>query len=239
MSKLKKTYTITNQEELFRALEDVGNDFSEIQDDADIDMDIDVEEDVDIGIPINSIVDNVEVDSENLEEEIRTVRPRKLNVTNRLINSIDCAFDDALFDPILPVTDEVTYISQVEPKKGKTPAETITWTNIKQHGNGRQGRQNIISGKPGPTSYSSGAKNQFENWNLFFSEAMMTDILERTNQKIEMFRQSVNPEILDNNKITYLHNTSLYELYAFFGLVHARGLQGQSTMTVAQLFSES
>ena len=124
-------------------------------------------------------------------------------------------------------------------KKGKTPAETITWTNIKQSGTGRQGRHNIISGKPGPTSYSKGASNEIESWNLFFSEDMLTDILDKTNERIEMFREIVNPDTLENNKITYIHNTTLAELYAFFGLVYARGLQGQNTMSVEQLFSES
>ena len=73
MSKQKKTCRITNQEELFSALEDVGDDFAEIQDDANIDLQVDVEEDIDVDIPINFNIGNVEGNTENGEEEIRTV----------------------------------------------------------------------------------------------------------------------------------------------------------------------
>ena len=61
----------------------------------------------------------------------------------------------------------------------------------------------------------------------------------RTNEKIESFRQTVDPKIFEGDKCPYLKETNAAEIYAFIGLVYARGLQGQNSVRTELLFSEN
>ena len=60
----------------------------------------------------------------------------------------------------------------------------------------------------------------------------------RTNEKIESFRQRVDPKIFEGDKCPYRKETNATEIYAFIGLVYARGLQGQNSVRTELLFSE-
>ena len=61
----------------------------------------------------------------------------------------------------------------------------------------------------------------------------------RTNEKIESFRQIVDPKIFEGDKCPYLKETNAVEIYTFIGLLYARGLQGQKSDRTELLFSES
>ena len=61
----------------------------------------------------------------------------------------------------------------------------------------------------------------------------------RTNEKVESFRQTVDPKIFEGNKCAYLKETNVVETYAFFGLVYARCLQGKNSVRMELLFSEN
>ena len=104
---------------------------------------------------------------------------------------------------------------------------------------GRLGRHNIISEKPGPTKYSDDAKTVLDSWKLFLSDDIISEIVLRTNEKIESFRQTVGPKIFEGDKCLYLKETNTPEIYAFIGLVYARGLQGQNSVRTELLFSEN
>ena len=62
----------------------------------------------------------------------------------------------------------------------------------------------------------------------------------RTNEKIELFRQTVDPKIFEGDKYPYVKkkkNTA--EIYAFIGLVYARGLHGQNSVRTELFYSEN
>ena len=61
----------------------------------------------------------------------------------------------------------------------------------------------------------------------------------RTNEKIESFRQTVDPKIFEDDKCPYPKETNAAEIYTFIGLVYARGLQGQNSVRTELLFLEN
>ena len=67
----------------------------------------------------------------------------------------------------------------------------------------------------------------------------MSEIVLRTNEKIESFLQTVDPNIFEGDKCLYLKEINAVEIYTFIGLLYARGLQGQKSDRTELLFSES
>ena len=103
----------------------------------------------------------------------------------------------------------------------------------------RRGRQNVIREKPGPTRQSRTAMSPLDLWKLFLSDEIIHEIVVHTNKKITAFRINLSNEILQNDKYTYIHTTDIAEVYAFIGLIYARGLLGQNNVSAEKIFSES
>ena len=80
---------------------------------------------------------------------------------------------------------------------------------------GRLGHHNIISEKPGPTKYSKDAKTVLHSWKLLLSDDIISEIILRTNEKVELFRQTVDPKIFEGNKCAYLKETNAAETLPF------------------------
>ena len=64
---------------------------------------------------------------------------------------------------------------------------------------GRSGRDNIISEKTGPTKYSKHVKTVLNSWKLFLSDDIISETVLRTNEKIESFRQTIDPKIFEGD----------------------------------------
>ena len=165
------------------------------------------------------------------------MRLRKTPQQNRLVHSIDSAFDETNFTQIELPAENKTYEIEIEAKKKDQAAKIVTWKSKKPTPTGRLGRHNIISEKPGPTKYSKDAKTVLDSWKLFLSDDIISEIVLRTNEKIESFRQTVDPKIFEGDKCPYLKETNAAEIYAFIGLVYARGLQGQNSVRT-ELYSQ-
>ena len=56
------------------------------------------------------------------------------------------------------------------------------------------------------------------------------------NEKITAFQNNLSNEILQNDKYTYIHTTDIAEVYAFIGLIYARGLLGQNNVVMVIQF---
>ena len=91
---------------------------------------------------------------------------------------------------------------------------------------GSRGRQNVIRKKPGSTRHSRTATSPLDSWKLFLSDEIIHEIVVHTNEKITAFRNNLSNEILQSDKYTYIHTTDIAEVYAFIGLIYARGLLG-------------
>ena len=105
-------------------------------------------------------------------------------------------------------------------------------TNIPPKRFCRQASKNIIQN-------SSGVKHEYRNrlkikssWELFFSLDILTIIVDMTNKKISKVRNELPKNILDDNKYTFLHLTSAFEMLAVIGLIYLRGLLGLASHNI-------
>ena len=61
----------------------------------------------------------------------------------------------------------------------------------------------------------------------FFTDDMITTVLNNTNKKIMALIEQLPEEVRSNDKYTYLREVTKEDLLAFFGISYARGLLGQ------------
>ena len=215
-------------------MDDIGNDFSELN--AGIDSDSDENSDNkhdDNGIN-NTEINNLH--EENNEPEVIPIRPRITYSTNRLVNSIDSAFDESNFDPVQDFSEETLLTGHLEPKKKGQAEKSIEWTSKRPISTGRRGRQNVIREKPGPMRHSRTATSPLDSWKLFLSDEIIHEIVVHTNEKITAFRNNFSNEILQKDKYTYIHTTDIAEVYGFIGLIYARGLLGRNNVSAEKSF---
>jgi hypothetical protein len=73
--------------------------------------------------------------------------------------------------------------------------------------------RNIVKEKPGPKGNGSQADTPLKSFELFFDDAMITEIVTWTNQKIENVKTSY------TSKPGFLYNTSVTEIRALIGIL--------------------
>ena len=169
-------------------------------------------------------------DKQESEAELIPVQPRKTPEQNRLVHSIDSAFDKLNFTQIeLPAENKI-YAVEIEAKKKDQAAKIFTWKSKQPTPIERLGRHNIISEKPGPTKYSKDTKTVLDSWKLFLSDYIISEIVLRTNKKTESFQQTVDPKIFESDRCPYLKEKNTAEIYAFIRLMCTTGLQGQNSV---------
>ena len=96
-------------------MDDIGYYFSELN--ASSDSDSDENSDNERG---GNGINNAEMNNlheESNEPEVIPIRPRIKYSTNRLVNSIDSAFDESNFDPVQDFSEEALLTGLLEPKK--------------------------------------------------------------------------------------------------------------------------
>ena len=128
-------------------MDDIGDDFSELNAGSDSDSDENSDNERDDNGINNTEINNLH--EENNEPEVIPIRPRITYSTNRLVNSIGSAFDDSNFDPVQDFSEE-THLILLEPKKKGQAEKRIEWTSKRPISTGRRSRQNVIREKPGP-----------------------------------------------------------------------------------------
>ena len=93
----------------------MGDNFSELNAGTDTDSDENSNNE-----PDNNGTNNIEINNiheENNEPEVIPIRPRITYSTNRLVDSIDSAFDESNFDPVQDFSEETLLMGHLEPKK--------------------------------------------------------------------------------------------------------------------------
>ena len=198
-------------------MDDIVDDFSELNAGSDSDSDKNSDNERDENGINNTEINNLH--EENNEPEVIPVQPRITYSTNRLVNSIDSAFDESNFDPVQDFSEETLLPGLLEPKKKGQAKKRIKWTSKQPISTGHRGRQNVILEKPGPMHHSRTAASPLNLWKLFLSDEIIHEIVVHTNEKITAFRNNLSNEILQNDKYTYIHTTDIAEVYAFIGLI--------------------
>ena len=96
-------------------MDDIVDDFSELNAGSDSDSDKNSDNERDENGINNTEINNLH--EENNEPEVIPVQPRITYSTNRLVNSIDSAFDESNFDPVQDFLEETLPMGLLEPKK--------------------------------------------------------------------------------------------------------------------------
>jgi len=86
--------------------------------------------------------------------------------------------------------------------------------------------RNIIKEKPGPKGNGFQADTPFKSFDLFFDEAMITEIVTWTNQKIKNVKTSY------TSKPGFLYNTSETEIRALIGILLFLGATKSSAASI-------
>lgn len=173
------------------------------------------------------------------EEESADEAPRRKYTYQRAVKDIDSALDPANYDPWnMPIGDDEQHKVVLEKATRDSPEKSITWTSTQPPQTGRQNRANVLSGNPGVNRQCRDADSPVAAWRLLFTDDMVNKIVTKTNVRIQKLRSELPDEIVQNDKITYLHDTDFVELSALIGLIYARGLLGQNMHDIEKLFSE-
>ena len=147
---------------LFQVLDEINENIFDIDLQSDIDADSGTDDDDYDDPEPNQVNPNPSNDDEQESEpELIPVRLIKTPQRNRLVHSIDIAFDVTNFTQIELPAENKTYEVEIEAKKKDQAAKILTWKSKKPTPTGTLGRHNIISEKPGPTKYSKDAKTRF------------------------------------------------------------------------------
>ena len=96
----------------------------------------------------------------------------------------------------------------------------------------------MVKGPIGPVGIAKEATDPLSAWKLFFDQRMIALIVTETNNEIQRVRDSLPPDFVNSPKVTYLHDTTISEIYALFGLMYYRGAFGQGMHNVDIVFSE-
>ena len=216
-------------------MDDIGDDFSELNAGSDSNSDENSDNERDDNGINNKEINNLH--EENNEPEVIPIRPRITYPTNRLVNSIGSAFDESNFDPVQGFSEETLLTDLLEPKKKEQAEKRIEWTSKWPNSTGSRGRQNVIREKPGSTRHSRTATTPLDSWwKLFLSDEIIHESVVHMNEKITAFQNNLSNEILQNDKYTYIHTTNVAEVYAFIGLIYARRLVGQNNVVMVIQF---
>ena len=79
-------------------------------------------------------------------------------------------------------------------------------------------------------------KEPIDTWTNFFTDDMITTVLNNTNKKIMALIEQLPEEVRSNDKYTYLREVRKEELLTFFGISYAKGLLEQNFLKMRRPF---
>ena len=167
---------------MFNALDDIGDDFSELNAGSDSDSDENSDNE-----RYDNCINNTEINNfheENNEPKVIPVRPRITYSTNRLVSPIDSAFDECNFDPVQDFLVETLLTGLLGPEKKGQAEKRIEWTSKRSISTGRRDHQKVIREKPGPMRHSRTAASALDSWKLFLSDEIIHEIVIHTSEEI-------------------------------------------------------
>ena len=80
-------------------------------------------------------------------------------------------------------------------------------------------------------------KELIDIWKNFFTDDMITTVLNNTNKKIMTLIEQLPEEVHSNDKYRYLMEVTKEELLAFFGILCTRSLLGQNFLRLRRFFT--
>ena len=114
----------------------------------------------------------------------------------------------------------------------KTPYK---WTALTVSG-GICNPANVMPLRPRPQKRMCNKREPIDIWTNFFTDDMITTVLNNTSQKIMALIEQLSEEVRSNDKYTYLREVTKEDLLAIFSISYSRGLLGQNSLKL-RLFS--
>ena len=158
-------------------------------------------------------------------QEERTKRKRNIGP----IISLDTSLDETNYDAFDPPIPEECLESNID----KTPYK---WT-VSTVSSGRCNAANIMPLSLRPQKRVCNKKEPIDICAKFFTDDMITTVLNNTNKEIMVSTEQLPEEVRSNDKHIYLREVTKEELLAFFGISYARGLLLQNFLKLRRLFS--
>lgn len=161
---------------------------------------------------------------------------RARTTRSNAVFNLETALDPVNYDDVQLQEGEVFKV--VTSKKTRTSEEqSVTWTSDKPSVTGRQSAADVMSTRPGPRGRARHVQDPEQAWRLFFSDEMISLMVEHTNKKIQETRKTLAEETLKKKGPTY-RDTTQDEMNAFLGLMYTRGLLGQNLHSAQRVFHE-
>ena len=85
---------------------------------------------------------------------------------------------------------------------------------------------NIISNKPGETPEFRDTEKERDAFELFLTKAMIENIANYTNKRINKTLEKVGQEVIQTGKYPHVKIVDATDIYALIGLMYMRGLCG-------------
>eukprot|EP00112_Aurelia_sp_Birch-Aquarium-sp1_P024842 Seg801.3 transcript_id=Seg801.3/GoldUCD/mRNA.D3Y31 product="hypothetical protein" protein_id=Seg801.3/GoldUCD/D3Y31 len=140
--------------------------------------------------------------------DIQARNQRRLAEKQLRPKSIDDALDPEFFDLLPPASEEELFTTIMGSKTDKN-AERITWTSNHPFHAGRTDAANLIYNRSGPTALARAAVDNISTWSLFINEIMISDMLLRTNQRIDQIIERL-PHVRESDKYTHMGHPAKY-----------------------------
>jgi hypothetical protein len=166
-------------------------------------------------------------------EPVESVAPRRNHYLirsqrrrDRLVKTIDAALDPANYILIPPPTPEMRHeIRMTGDKQSGTKAKTVVWTT-KPPPASRLAPQNIMSKPRSISREAQEAETPKQLWQLFFSDEMLSLIVQHTNEKIADDQERWTAERLQKpsymkpiDKVKHIPYGTLRPLFLYWSLL--------------------
>ena len=201
---------------------------------------VDANEELEVDDNEEEIAEEENVARPTAFEAVRAGRLRRRQLTSqRLVHNIDSAIDLDNYNQFELPVEETSIEGVVKVDRNKANDISYKFHNQPPQRNiGRQNRANIIAGPQGVLPKAKNATTPREAFELFFTPAMIDNIVKYSNDKIERTIQKITPEVIaqkGNGSVVKLCTQT--EIHAFIGLLLYRGLWKQNTLSITKLFS--
>ena len=188
-------YLLESHEEDFGQLEDGNHDDSEYNDDNNL-----------VSIATYVSIPGIDQDADRVEFIPQEESPKCKRNTGPII-SIHTSLDETNYDAFDPPISEECLESNID----KTPyKETVSTVS-----RGRCNAAKIIPLRHWPQKRVPNKKEPIDVWTNFFTDDMITTVLNNTNKKIMALIEQLPEEVRSNDKYTYLREVTKEELLAF------------------------
>ena len=118
----------------------------------------------------------------------------------------------------------------------KKDKKEILFSNIPQKTTGLQNACNIISNKPGVTPEFCETETERDAFELFLTKAMIENIVNYTNKRINETLEKVGQEVIQTGKYPHVKIVDATDIYALIGLICMRSLYGLNKHIIKLLF---